>query len=178
MKRHFPPSAALAFCALLCTQAGPAGAQETARHDLREGSPRTGTMIQRKTVINSPVPMDRSYAELTPAQQATLRGYYHQMPAADEPPFPRHGMKPLFEALYKVRDRADALRGPVGLLEMYATVNSDGKVVDVAVYATPDKAYSEAAATVLGLTEFKPAVCAGKPCRMEFPVVLRFESVP
>jgi hypothetical protein len=34
---------------------------------------------------------------------------------------------------------------------------------------------TKSASTILLLTRFKPAICGGRPCRMEFPLLYEFK---
>lgn len=90
------------------------------------------------------------------------------MPKADEPPFPVGGLIAIYRPISQVQN---AMVGD-GEVEMYVTVNADGRAVSVSVFKTPDPDISEMIAKVLMLTEYKPALCAGKPCVMEFPFVM------
>ena len=84
----------------------------------------------------------------------------------DEPPYPERGLRPMVEAMMKIQGRL----GYEGDLHLDATVDPDGRVSAVKVLRSPDSELSRLAATVLVDTPFKPALCGGQPCRMEFPV--------
>ena len=88
----------------------------------------------------------------------------------DEPPFPVAGLKPIHEAIAEIQRRLLAQ----GKLSMLAEVDAQGKVTGVSVYESPDPKLTQAAATVLMLTQFKPAVCRGEPCKMSFPLRVTF----
>lgn len=49
-------------------------------------------------------------------------------------------------------------------------VGADGKVTEVKAIGSPGAEMVQYAGAVLILTKFKPAVCSGRPCRMEFPL--------
>lgn len=113
------------------------------------------------------VPFDKTYAQLTPQEKATFKLSYNNMPEADEPPYPKFGLGNIYKALAKVQRHF--LES--GQVEMYVTIDSTGAPVNVEVYKTPSAEIGKIFAEVLLKTEYKPAVCAGKPCRMEFPLI-------
>ncbi|MBL8302665.1 MAG: hypothetical protein JNM26_07830 [Ideonella sp.] len=117
------------------------------------------------------VPLNRTYAELTAGEKAIVHGWYDAIAPGDEPPFPAEGLKPIYEALSKGQDRLEAW----GELFLIASVEANGKVSEVKAIGAPGAAMVQFAATVLILTRFKPAVCGGRPCRMEFPLRQYFE---
>ncbi|MCK6422857.1 MAG: hypothetical protein L6Q73_18400 [Aquabacterium sp.] len=153
-------------CASLCLAAHRQASANDA--ELRESQPATGTSIQRKLVSGGNIPIRQTYAQLSEEHRSYLRSFYTNMPEADEPPFPAGGLIAIYRPISQVQG---AMRGE-GLVEMYVMVNTDGRAVSVSVYKTPDPATSEEIAKVLMLTEYKPALCAGKPCVMEFPFVV------
>jgi len=128
----------------------------------------TGTIIKKQIRWNSKIPLDKSYAELTPEQKAELRAMYENLPEGDEPPFPENGIRPIFNAIRK----AQRLRQASGELNMAVTVGPDGQAIKVedrgGVY---DIQMTEIAQQVLLLTKYKPAVCNGHPCTMQFRFV-------
>lgn len=89
----------------------------------------------------------------------------------DEPPFPVDGLPPIHEAIAEVQRRLLVH----GALSMFADVDSGGGATSVSVYESPDPKLTQAAAAVLMLTKFKPAVCKGEPCRMSFPLRVAFK---
>ena len=136
--------------------------------ELMQEEPSTGSSIKKKLVSGGRVPIRQNYEQLSEEHRAYYRSFYNNMPATDEPPFPREGLISIFKPISKVQGSM-----PVeGDVEMYVTVNSNGHPVKVSVYKTPDPKTTEEIAKVLMLTDFKPAVCAGKPCVMEFPFVV------
>ena len=120
------------------------------------------------------LPLDKSYAELSAAEKAQARSDYIAMPERDEPPFPVAGMgallRPIADAVGAMRVRGD--------LTLFVTVSSTGKPVSVAVVKSPDEKLTHYAASVLMKAQYKPAVCAGKPCTMQLPLrmALDFEG--
>jgi hypothetical protein len=134
-----------------------------------EATSTTGTIIHRDLEWKSKIPLDKTYAEFSPAEKATLHAMYESMPPGDEPPFPVDGMRPVFDSIRKgqqiVRSR--------GKLNLVVTVGADGTATEVAnlggvggVNALEITQYAE---SVLLMTRFKPAVCGGRPCKSQFP---------
>ena len=125
----------------------------------------TGTIIKKDIRWDSRIPLDKTYAELTPEQKAELHAMYENMAEGDEPPFPENGIKPIFNVIRK----AQRLRLARGELNMAVTVGADGKATKVedlgGVY---DIQMTEIAQQILLLTKYKPAVCKGQPCTMQF----------
>jgi hypothetical protein len=51
---------------------------------------------------------------------------------------------------------------------MMAKVGADGKVTNVSVFTSPDDKMTQIVASMLVLQKFKPAMCQGQPCAMDF----------
>lgn len=137
-----------------------------AEYGIRFDSPEPGSMIRRQAVRGSVLPINRTYAQLTAEERAILHGWYENIPPGDEPPFPAEGLKPVFEAFRQGQAKFPA----TGEMFLIATVEADGKVSEVKVIGSPSPEMVKFAASVLILTRFKPGVCGGQPCRMEFPL--------
>lgn len=133
----------------------------------------TGTLLKKRTVYDSKLPLDKSYEELTPEQRAEFHAMYESMPPGDEPPFPLEGLKSVFGAIKKAQVKLQAH----GELNMAVTVGPDGKAKQVADYGKVDNPeMTKFAATVLLMTRFKPALCSGTPCTMQFPFNLKLKG--
>jgi hypothetical protein len=136
---------------------------------LKEDAPQTGSIIRRDVAWSTKIPMNRSYAELSPEQKAQLHSMYEPMAPGDEPPFPVDGMKPIVAAIYKAQEMLLAR----GRLRFIVTIGPDGKGRKVEAFGDCDKPeMTKFAAQVLLLTKYKPAICRGSPCLMEFPLNL------
>ena len=135
-----------------------------------EATSDTGTLIRKEMRWSSKIPLNKTYGELTPEQKAELHAMYESLPPGDEPPFPLEGMKPIFSAIKKGQEKLLAK----GVLSVAVTVGPDGKAMQVVdLGSTKNLEMTQFAATVLMMTKFKPAVCAGKPCIMQFPLNLK-----
>jgi hypothetical protein len=93
--------------------------------------------------------------------------WYESIAPGDEPPFPLDGLKPV---VWKGQAK---LLG-TGELFLIATVEANGVVAQVKAIGSPSPEMTKFASTVLLLTKFKPAVCAGRPCKMDFPLWYSF----
>ena len=109
-------------------------------------------------------------AQLTDDEKRAVKSSYEAMEPLDEPPFPVVGLKPIYQAIAEVQQKLLE----EGVLSMQAEVDASGVVTNVSVFKSPDNRLTQAAANVLMLTRFKPAVCRGQPCKMSFPLRVTF----
>jgi hypothetical protein len=61
-----------------------------------------------------------------------------------------------------------------GALTLAVNVNAAGKAVSVEVLRSPDMQMAKLVATVLMLQAYKPAICKGSPCEMQYPFRMNF----
>jgi hypothetical protein len=98
---------------------------------------------------------------------------YESLAEGDEPPFPEAGMKPIFSKLKQGQHVLQAR----GELNLEVTVGPTGEAIEVKDFGgvTGANAYemTNYAQSLLVMTKFKPAVCQGKPCVMQFPFKLK-----
>ena len=94
-----------------------------------------------------------------------MKSQYDKMGDNDEPPFPLNGLRSIYKPVADAQQRLNAK----GHLSMYVDVDSQGKPVSVSVFESPDPQMTKIAAAVLMLQDYKPAICNGQPCRMQFP---------
>ena len=135
------------------------------KYKIKEAEPATGSNI-RRDVIKSSMPLDKTYRELSNEHKAMVRAEYEAMPPEDEPPFPLEGLGPLYDTLRKVSNKLDNL----GDIVFIVTVDSSGEGVSARVIKADDAQIGRYAAQVAMMTRFKPALCAGKPCTMDFVI--------
>ncbi len=128
--------------------------------------------IPRDAVTGLSVPAKLSYDKLTPAQQWTVKQPYRILLDEDEPPYPAHGSGVVINAFQEVQEKMWA----DGDFELTVLVGADGKNESVDIIKAPDAKLGELAASILMLSKFKPAVCAGKPCAMRYPLKLRLAT--
>jgi hypothetical protein len=125
----------------------------------------TGSILKKDIRWDSPIPLNKTYAELTDEQKAALHKMYEKLGPNDEPPFPVEGIKPIFNAVKK----AQRILQSRGRLDMKVTVGPDGKAIKVEDFGTVRTGQmTETAQQVLLLTTYKPASCDGTPCTMQF----------
>lgn len=133
----------------------------------------TGTILKRDLPWRSKIPLNRTYDEMTPGQKAAFRALYETLAEEDEPPFPLNGHKPIFNAIKKGWTQLQ----PRGELNFAVTVGPDGKAIDVhdfgGVRGVNAAEMSSYVTTVLMDTKYKPALCKGEPCTMQFPFKLK-----
>lgn len=137
-----------------------------------KGDPRPGSKF-RPVLASSPIPFDKSYDELTDEQKSLFRASYGGLAKNEKPPFPKAGTKAIYEPLLK--GHLEIARA--GNLFLVAMIDEQGKVENVSVYESPANTMTEYATAVLFNTEFEPATCAGKPCKMEFPFEFELQPV-
>ncbi len=134
----------------------------------------TGSAIAQSSVWNIEVPVDKSYAEMTPQERRRIKSHYESMSEDDVPPYPLHGIRQIYDAAVKVQTRLRM----TGLLSLAVTVNPKGEPVSVDVIKSPDTVVAKAMAQVLMVQKYSPASCAGAPCQMQFPFRIDFGSPP
>jgi hypothetical protein len=133
----------------------------------------TGTLLKKRLRWTSSIPLNKTYEQLSPEQKAEFRSLYVSLPDGDEPPYPVQGIKPLFNAIQKGQDVMQVR----GQLDFVTTVGPDGKATHVdslgGVTGVNARTMSEYVASVLMMATYKPGVCSGKPCTMQFPFKLK-----
>ena len=134
-------------------------------------NPPSGSLIRHDAVRGKALPFNRTYQQLTPEQRAFVHGWYENIAPGDEPPFPAEGTKPIHDAIRKVQARL-LVRGELMLI---ATVEPNGDVSSVKAVGSPSPKMTEFASAIILLTKFKPAICSGRPCRMDFPLCYVFQ---
>ena len=153
----------LATAALLFSSG--ALASEPEQFIMMHADPALGTHIRARSFVLD-VPPAKNYADLTEQQKSRVRAKYPPMTDKDEPPYPVGGVRELYTVLSDVQHYFKT----AGELDMVATVKVDGSVKVVSVFKTPDWKMMEYAAQVLAVQKFKPALCDGAPCEMDYPV--------
>ena len=138
-------------------------------YTLKAPEPRTGSMIRDTIAWSAHVPLDKTYEQMTPEQQAAVRSAYQDLPADQEPPYPAEGMAPIVRAVAKLVSR-QRFEGEV---LMHVRVDASGKAQEFKLIKYPSMEAARAVATVVLLTPFKPARCGAQPCAMEFPLHLK-----
>lgn len=112
----------------------------------------------------SELPLNKTYNQLNEKQQGQLRSFNLILSAKDEPPYPLAGVGDLHKYILQAAEKL----GVSGSLTLRLKVNSVGKVTSAQVGDAPSSDLAKFAASVAMLTPFKPAVCSGQPCDMDF----------
>ncbi|MGZ5666324.1 MAG: hypothetical protein ACXWHB_01735 [Usitatibacter sp.] len=123
----------------------------------------TGSNIPRVAVA-WPVPINKSYAELTPDQKAKVRDDYVKMGARDEPPYPRDGMMPILREIVRIQNNSEH----AGMMHLAVHVDATGQPHGVAVLQSPEEPATKAVTFLLMHTTYKPAICDGAPCAGDY----------
>ena len=124
--------------------------------------PVTGTMIERPVVTG--IPIDKSYAELSPEQQSQVKANYGNLGASDEPPYPINGLKEISQRIAN----SDVSASVDGELVMQVDVSSSGEPTTVTTVHSPNPSVARVAALALQRERYKPGICRGQPCAMPF----------
>ncbi|KQV79767.1 hypothetical protein ASD15_17180 [Massilia sp. Root351] len=140
---------------------------------MKADAPRTGTNILHDLIV-SPLPYNKTYAQLSPDDKRMLRGLYEHMGPDDEPPFPLRGYKTIFKALSEIQGKMLV----VGELDIAVMVDANGEGSSVTIYKAPDPEIARVVATLMMLEKYKPALCSGKPCEQAFPLRAHFSVTP
>ena len=161
----------LALAVILGAHLG-AKAQPRPEYGIREDQPRTGSMIRRQMVGPTAVSVNLSWEQLPPGDRAKFKENYEAMPPGDEPPFPTGGLKAILDPVRKAQSKLLV----TGDLFLVAKIDPTGVAEEIAVYGSPSPEMTKFASQVLLLAKFKPAVCSGQPCAMEFPLRMHFRT--
>lgn len=119
----------------------------------------------RPIEVESEIPFNKGYGELTDAQKAAFRANYGVLKETEKPPYPVDGTEEIYDGLIE----ANKMIGMPGKLFLIANVDQNGSVTEVSVYSSPDPRITGIATKVLSEVTFEPAICDGTPCTMEFP---------
>lgn len=165
------PTCFRAICVGVLTLAcAPASAQYTPQaprtFTLPESQPRTGPNLKARLAVGD-IPFDKRYAELTAEEKNRFKSQYQSMADEDEPPFPVDGLGSLYKPIIEA---VQSLRSVQGSLDMEVEVDSTGKASSVKVHQSPAPEVTQVAAAALLFHTYKPAICAGRPCAMPFPL--------
>ena len=133
-----------------------------------KGETPTGTRLQQIDATAS-LPFDKRYFELTEQQRADYRARFSGIQQDEVPPFPRNGLQEVYRPLIDANKN-----GVSGQLTLNVVVNELGQVEDLKVLDAPNSQVADDSAEVLRKTQFEPAYCAGAPCKMTFPVQIKY----
>ncbi len=117
-----------------------------------------------RLIMRGALPYDRSYEQLTPEQKAMVRAEYDSVGPTDEPPYPKYGLSEVADAVARM-PRRESIQGDV-VLTVHVDERGDAK--SVSIYKTPDAKLSNLVALILTRSKFKPGLCEGRPCAMDY----------
>jgi hypothetical protein len=150
---------------VICALPSPAQEAQATKTYRLIGDPVTGSNLSQHIATSAPYPVNKPYSQFTEQEKATLRSYYEGMPESDEPPFPSKGLAPILRDVSKL---VGALKAE-GDLTIFVTVNPSGDATQVALVTYPNVEVANAIAYVLIKAKYKPGMCGGKSCTMDFP---------
>ena len=139
-------------------------------YQLKEDEPAVGSNIKRRATPDFIIPINRRYHELTKEEKAKFNTLYSDLDAGDEPPFPENGLHDIFRVIRKLRDFDTS----IGELKISTLINEKGEAELVKVYGVPQGHMMQIITNALVVIKYKPALCQGEPCKMEFPLHLEF----
>ena len=117
-----------------------------------------------RMVMRGALPYDRSYEQLTPEQKALVRAEYDNVGPNDEPPYPKYGLADVADAVSRM-----SVRNPIeGEVILTVRVDESGEAKSVSIYKTPDTRLSNLVALMVTRSKFKPGLCEGRPCTMNY----------
>lgn len=137
---------------------------------LRTTSSGYSMQSRRDLVTGSPVPYEKSYQQLSADEKQAVKSMYPLMDEGDEPPYPLKGMQAIDKQLALAQGKLHV----TGMLTMHVHVDSEGKAESVTVFSSPSADFTKIATLIVMLEKYKPALCAGLPCPMIFPVSSKF----
>jgi hypothetical protein len=153
---------------LACIGLTGALAEETTsqpRYSLRTNDVYQSSSSTTSLSRGAPYPLKKRYSDFTQEEKASMRAMYEGMPDGDEPPFPAAGMRYIVDDVATIAGKLDAK----GFVSIHVNVDAKGNAAGVKVMNTPNLDVAKAIAYVLVKAKYKPAVCDGVPCDMEFP---------
>jgi hypothetical protein len=153
--------ASIAAVLMTACLAIPATAQDA--YVILEDTPVVGSTIKRR-LVTWPVPINRTYAELSPEHRELVRRAYPDMASGDEPPYPERGMEPLLREVSLVQK---AQLGE-GVVRIGVKVDEKGEAQSAYSLQSPNRNVTQVVGFALMQQKYKPASCAGQPCARDF----------
>jgi hypothetical protein len=129
-------------------------------------------LLERRGQVVEAIPLDREWEQLTPAQRILVRAGYPALDDLDEPPYPLKGSQEIHQAITDLYARYNRYEGDVML---HIVVGADGVPKTVNTYGVPHPDLGRFLAMAMMTQRYKPALCAGTPCEMIFPIMFSFK---
>ncbi len=117
------------------------------------------------------VPYTKGYRELTDEQKQVVRSDFPLLQDDEDPPYPLHGPQAIIRAMTQMPQSI----ARAGVTYLNVKIGADGTPLEVTIVRAPTPEVGNSAGSVLLLSKFTPARCAGKPCAMIYPYRLRFD---
>ena len=148
---------------VLIASAAPRFAQAQDVYVVLEEHPAIGSSIKRR-LVTWPVPINRTWDELSPEHRAIVRQGYRNMAPGDEPPYPLRGMEPL------LRDIALIQKGGIGEgpVRMIVKVDETGEAQVAAAVTAPNPQVAQVVGFALMQQKYKPGTCGGQVCTRDY----------
>ena len=143
-------------------------------YTIKEEETQLGSHIRRNRIEMREIALNLPYEKLSERDRANLHSWWEAIPEGDQPPFPLKGLKPIFDGMLKAQHEFLV----EGKLILIATIDTNGEVEQVKTIGSPSQQMTLFAASLVGMTKFKPAICSGKPCKMDFPLSFDFAVAP
>lgn len=137
---------------------------------LNDDDPAFRALAQREAARRAP-PKDANWIALTPDQKQVVRHAYPALDDRDEPPYPLKGMRPFHAEVSALYAKMPEYEGE-GMV--YVTVGADGVPTSATTYGVTHQEFGRYLSMVVMMQRFKPALCAGTPCAMIFPIRFSF----
>jgi hypothetical protein len=165
---RFADARVAAILLWLVSSSTPAADSEN-QYSIKRSDPEVGSNI-RKDAVRWTFPLNKTWEQLTTDERARVRGSYISLAESDEPPFPLEGYAPLLKDVGRIQQKALV----TGRAMLIARIDANGEPQTISVFETPDQDISKALAHAIMRTKFKPAICAGAPCAMDYPFLFDF----
>lgn len=140
------------------------------RHHIYDDTPRNGVKAPR--VMEIAVPFNLPYEKLNAEQRQYIKRDYPILQEQDEPPYPLAGRQAIFKRLIEMQDILCIAGGKVRL---DALISETGQPQKVTFWKAPDAETARITGSILMLIKYKPALCAGQPCAMSYPLNIQLE---
>jgi hypothetical protein len=140
------------------------------KYSLKDEGPTSSKIRQYDIVQGSRLPFDKPYADLTEDQKSIVRSQYEPMLDGDEPPYPIRGLGPVYKAIGAAQQKLLV----EGRITLVIDVDSQGNATSVTAYGDPDPRMTKFLTRLVLLEKYKPAICQGTPCAMQFPFKINF----
>lgn len=155
-------------CALFPFAANAADTSRPERYSIKRDS---NSLFRPNEVSVTKVPMNRAWAQLNAEQKKVVKAHYEAMAEDDEPPYPIEGTEELFRAAAAAQKKVFAS----GWLYVVVDVDAAGVANTASVIEAPSPEMGKFIAEAMLLQKYKPALCKGQPCKMQYPMVIHFQ---